>query len=103
MALMALAARAADFGPWENQLVIGGGFDHFGIDRLPNTGPACAAVEFMLGGIGREITAGAVVDARSMVVVHIVGKGTFCAFMSEDLIGSRREQPFPLFVSFHDF
>jgi len=33
---MAFAAGAVDFGPWENQFVIGCGFDHLGIDGLPD-------------------------------------------------------------------
>ena len=48
MALMPLAACAMDFGPWENQFVIGSGFDHLWIDWLPEAGPAGAAVELVL-------------------------------------------------------
>ncbi len=47
--LMAFAAGAVDFGPWENQFVIGRGLDDFRRDRLPEAGPASAAVELMLG------------------------------------------------------
>ena len=47
MALMPLAACAMDFGPGKNHSVIGCGFDHFGVDRLPEAGPAGAAVELV--------------------------------------------------------
>ena len=100
---MPFAAGAMDFSPREDQFVIGRRFDHFRVDRLPKTGPACAAVELMLRRIGREVTACAIVDTRLLVIVHVVGKGAFGTFVPQDLVGLRREEFSPLLVGLHNF
>ena len=100
---MSLAAGAMDFCPGKDQFVIGRGFDHFGVDRLPKAGPACAAVVLMLRRIGREVTACAIVDTRFLVVVHVVGKGALGAFVPQDLVGLRCEELSPLLVGLDDF
>lgn len=81
MALMSLAAGAVDFGPGKDQLVIGCSFDHFGIDRLPETGPTGAAVELVLRGKEGQIASCAVVDTGFLVVVKVVGKGALGILM----------------------
>ena len=75
MSLMPLAACAVDFGPWENQFVIGSGFDHLWIDWLPKAGPAGAAVELVFRRKEGQVASRAVVDTVSLAIVHVVGKG----------------------------
>jgi hypothetical protein len=48
VALVAFAAGAVDFGTGKNEFEVGGCLDDSGIDRLPEAGPAGAAVELML-------------------------------------------------------
>ena len=100
---MSFAACAVDFGSGKDQLVISSGFDHFGVDRLPKTWPAGAAVEFVLRRIGREVTACAIVDPGFLIIVHVVGKGALGVFVPQDLVGLRHEQFSPLLVGLHDF
>jgi hypothetical protein len=64
-----------DFGPWENQFVIGSGFDHLWIYRLPEAGPAGAAVELVFRRKEGQVASRAIVDSGSLAIVHIVGKG----------------------------
>ena len=100
---MPLAAGAMDFGSWEDQFVISRGFDHFRVDRLPKTRPACAAVELMLRRIGREVAACAIVDTCFLVIVHVVGKGALSTFVPQDLVGLWREKSLPFLVGLYDF
>ena len=66
MAQMCVAAVAMDLGAFHEKAAVNAFADHFGIQRLVETGPACAALEFM----------GLVKQGRAAADAHI-GAGVF--------------------------
>src|SRR6476620_4705215 len=100
MPLVPSTAGTMDLGPWNDQLKVGARLDDSRIDRLPETRPAGTAIELVFGGVAGEIAPGAVVNARFLIVMEMVRKGALGRFVSQHLIGLRREQCFPFFIGF---
>ena len=68
MTLMAAAAGAVHLDAGHEELCVGARLDHFGIDRLPEAGPAGAAVELAAGGEQRPGTAGTGEQAVAVLI-----------------------------------
>src|SRR5690606_21516607 len=67
------------------------------LDRLPEAGPACAAVVFGFGSEERLITAGAQVSARLVVLVERARMRTFGSVLTENAELFRCQLCAPLF------
>ena len=78
------------------------GDDIFRRDRLEETGPAGAGIEFRVGGEEGQVAADAVVDAVLVVVVKGAAKGRLGAFAARDLVLVGGELLAPLGVRLHD-
>src|SRR6056297_3064298 len=81
MAQVAATARTVAFGAHPQQFAVRLGPDR-ARQRLPETGPAGAAVILVLRGIERQITAPAVIRARCVNLVERRGTGAFGALFS---------------------
>ncbi|SPP65374.1 hypothetical protein NITLEN_30288 [Nitrospira lenta] len=103
MALVAAAAGTVHFGAGHEELRVGARLHHLRVDRLPEAGPAGAAVELLFRRIGGEIATRAVIDARGVILMQRTRKRPFRIFVAQHLIGRSRQLLLPFFVGFRHF
>src|SRR5690606_5375688 len=95
VALVPATARAVVFGAREDELEVGGRTHRIG-QRLPETGPAGAAV-VLVGGTEQRLVAGGTHEgARALFTIQRAGTGWFGAVFEQHMVGSGRNDPLPL-------
>src|SRR6185503_13624913 len=81
---------------------VAGGADGV-IERLPETRPTRAAVEFRLRGEQLEVAARATEGALAVLVIERAREGAFSGFLAQHLELVRRQQLLPFVLTVRDF
>src|SRR5712664_2391524 len=98
---MAAAAAAVDFGPQHPEGAVFGLADGV-VERLIETRPAGAALEFRLRGEQRQVAAGAGEDALAMLLEQRARTRALGALLTQDLVLLRRQLRAPLRIGLFD-
>src|SRR5690554_5105256 len=98
VAVVAAAARAMVFGARPQQLEVALGAESVGQMRV-EAGPAGTAVELHVGREQRQVAAGAVIGAGTLLVVERTGERCLGAFTAQDAVLVGGEPLFPLVVA----
>src|SRR5580698_7240121 len=98
---MAAAAAAMNFGPQHPEGAVFGLADGV-LERLIETRPAGAALEFGLRGEQRQVAAGAGEGALAMLLEQRAGPRPLGAFLAQDVILLRRQLGAPLGIGLFD-
>src|SRR6267143_4590618 len=98
---MAAAAAAVDFGPQHPEGAVFGLADGI-VERLIETRPAGAALEFRLRGEQRQVAAGAGEDALAMLLEQRARPRTLGALLAQDFILLRRQLRAPFRIGLFD-
>lgn len=97
------AARGAQhLGPGHEQRAVLVGVNGIGGDRLGETRPAGARLEFRLRAEELGATARAAVDARSVLIPVLPGKGALRALLAKDVVLLRGQSRAPVGVALGD-
>src|SRR6266404_8108235 len=98
---MTAAAAAVDFGPQHPKGAVFGLADGV-VERLINTRPAGAALEFRLRGEQRQVAAGAGEDTLAVLLEQRARSRTLGALLAQDLVLLRRQLRAPFRIGLFD-